>query len=126
MKARNGLLWVGVILIMVTGVVHAIHAPESFEEAVYKGWLFFANIFGSLIAAYGIFRNRPWGWKLGFLISFASLILYIASRTIGLTFLPAEPEAWFEPLGVISLFSEGLFVVVYVLVIRNSNLLRRK
>ncbi|MCU0651935.1 MAG: hypothetical protein MUC39_03225 [Candidatus Omnitrophica bacterium] len=42
---------------------------------------------------------------------FANL-LYCLSRTVGLPQIPAEPEAWFEPLGVISLLAEGLFVLV--------------
>ena len=108
-------LWLGTILILTIGLIHTIEAPDSFKDAVYKGWLFYANGAGSLIAAYGIYRGkRRWGWDLGLLIAAGSFIGYVASRTVGLPQIPAEPDAWLEPLGVASLIAEGLFVVVFM------------
>ena len=106
--------WAGIVLILIVGLIHTIAAPECFEEAVYKGWLFYANGLGALIAAYGICRARRWGWNLGLLIAAGSLISYAASRTVGLPLIPAEPDAWLEPLGVASLIAEGLFVAVFM------------
>ena len=37
-----------------------------------------------------------------------------ASRTVGLPFIPAEPDAWFEPLGVAAMIAEVLFIVVFI------------
>ena len=109
------LMWLGISLILATGLIHAIDARESFEDAVYKGWLFYANGVGALIAAYGIYQGkRDWGWNLGLLIAAGSFIGYVASRTVGLPQIPAEPDAWLEPLGVASLIAEGLFVAVFV------------
>jgi hypothetical protein len=39
---------------------------------------------------------------------------YVLSRTIGLPLLPAEPEAWFEPLGIASLLVEVAFLAIAV------------
>ena len=111
---RNLVSWGGVILILATGVIHVIEAPDSFYEAAYKGWLFYANGFGAVAAAYGIFRGTRWGWRLGLVIAMGSLLGYVASRTVGLPYLPAEPEAWLEPLGVASLLAEGLFIALYL------------
>src|SRR3989338_5381418 len=107
-------LWSGIGLILMTGLIHVIEAPDCFSEAAYKGWLFYANGFCAVIAAYGIYRNHRWGWNLGLLIAAGSFICYMISRTVGLPQIPAEPDAWLEPLGVASLIAEGLFVAVFL------------
>lgn len=106
--------WFGVVLILTTGLIHVSDAPDALSEAAYKGWLFYANGIGALIAAYGIYRKHNWGWDLGFLIAAGSLTGYVASRTVGLPQIPAEPDAWLEPLGVASLIAEGLFVAFFI------------
>ena len=107
--------WLGIVLILATGIIHVLDAPDSFQDALYKGWLFYANGLAALAAAYGIYKGRHvWGWDLGLLIAAGSFIGYVISRTFGLPFIPAEPDAWLEPLGVASLFTEGLFVVIFI------------
>jgi len=108
-------LWLGIVLILMTGLIHVIDAPDSFNEAAYKGWLFYINGLGALVAAYGMYRKYPWGWNLGLLIAAGSFVSYVVSRTVGLPQIPAEPDAWLEPLGVASLMAEGSFVAVFVL-----------
>ena len=49
----------------------------------------------------------------GLVVAGGALVGYVASRTVGLPGLPAEPDAWFEPMGVASLACEGLFVVLF-------------
>jgi uncharacterized membrane protein YfcA len=73
-------LWSGIVLILITGLIHVIDAKDSFEDAVYKGWLFYANGAGALVAAYGIYHNRNWGWNLGLLIAAGSFVGYCTSR----------------------------------------------
>ncbi len=107
-------LWFGIVLILTIGLIHGLDASDSFNEAAYKGWLFCANGVGALIAAYGIFHKQNWGWNLGLLIAAGSFIGYVASRTVGLPQIPAEPDAWLEPLGVASLIAEGLFMAVFI------------
>ena len=74
-----------IVAILGTGLIHIMEARDSFSDATYKGLLSVANGLGALVA----------------------------SRTIGLPGLPAEPDAWFEPMGVASLVCEGLFVVLF-------------
>ena len=112
------ILWFGIILILTVGLIHVIDAKDSFSDAIYKGWLFYANGLGSMVAAYGIYRNHNWGWKMGLLIAAGSFAGYVASRTVGLPYIPAEPETWFEPLGIASMIAEGLFVAVFI--VRNK------
>lgn len=108
-------LWIGIVLVLTTGLIHVIEAKHGFRDAAYLGWLFCANGTGSLIAAYGIYQKYRWGWSLGLLITKLSFICYVISRTIGLPFLPAQPHAWLYPLGVASLIAEGLFMAVFYL-----------
>jgi hypothetical protein len=112
--------WSGIGLILVTGLIHVIDAPDSFSDAAYKGWLFYANGAGAVVAAIGIFLRREWGWWSGLLIAAGSLLGYVASRTVGLPLIPAEPDAWFEPLGIASLVAEALFMAVFFLRLKRN------
>ena len=114
-------LWAGIILILVVGIIHVIDAPGSFEDAAYKGWLFYANGAGALTSAVLMYRQSRWGWRLGLMVAAGALAGYIASRTVGLPMIPAEPDAWFEPLGVASMIAEGLFIAVYLLALKHKN-----
>ena len=106
------IIWVGIVLIIATGILHFINAPDSFDEATYKGILFIANGVGALIAAFGIWNDKRWGWTMGLLVAAGAIAGYVASRTIGMPGIPAEPDAWLEPMGVASMIAEALFSVV--------------
>ncbi|MBF0569754.1 MAG: hypothetical protein HQL18_03165 [Candidatus Omnitrophica bacterium] len=112
------LMWAGIVLILAVGLIHVIDAQDSFEEAAYKGWLFCANGAGALAAAVAIWRRCDCGWWLGLMVAVGALAGYIASRTVGLPMIPAEPGAWLEPLGVASMIAEISFIGVFILVIR--------
>ena len=112
--SRN-LKWLGMALIVLVGVIHFADAPDSFEEAFYKGALFVANGVGALVAAIGISRGaKSWGWTLGALVAAGAFVGYVASRTVGLPGLGVD--TWMEPMGILSLVAEGLFVVLYAVV----------
>ena len=114
-QKSKAVTWFGIVLLIIIGAIHVIDAPDSFGDAVYKGWLFILNGLGCLVAAIGIFLGRRvWGWKLGFVIASLSFTLYVLSRTVGLPLLPAEPENWLEPLGVAALVTEGLFILLVI------------
>lgn len=114
-KISKFLMWSGIVLILVVGIIHVVDAPDSFDDAAYKGWLFYANGAAALLSAWGIYRgSRAWGWNFGFLIAAGSFVAYIVSRTVGLPQIPPEPDAWLEPLGVASLVAEGLFVLLFI------------
>lgn len=113
-KESKCIFWSGIVLILIVGAIHLFDARDSFYEAAYKGWLFYANGFGSILAACGMFWGRRWGWLLGLFIAFGSLAGYVASRTIGLPFIPPEPQDWLEPLGVTSLIVEGFYIMAFV------------
>lgn len=109
MNGKN-LKWLGIILIIVTGIIHFIEVPEYFDEAAYMGVLFVLNGIGSLAAAYGIYKNQKWGWVLGLFIAGGSIIGYAMSRSVGLPNVAVKE--WFEAIGILSLAVEGIFVVL--------------
>jgi hypothetical protein len=96
-----------IVLIIEIGLVHYFTSQHEFEEAAILGYLFIMNFLGALLAAYGIYRRKIWGWGLGLTIALGSLVAYIWSRTSGLPGL--EPEAWFSSWGILSLVTESLF-----------------
>ena len=109
------LVGAGISLIVIVGLIHLINSPEDLAEGSYTGLLYLANFFGAILAAIGIYRGRSWGWSLGALISVGAFAGYVISRTVGLPGLPVETE-WLEPLGVLSLIVEALFVGLYLTV----------
>jgi Na+/proline symporter len=111
-----GLVGAGITLIVVVGLIHLIDAPEDLEEGSYLGFLFLANFLGALVASVGIYRGNRWGWVLGLLVAGGAFVGYVISRTAGLPGLGVEEE-WLEPLGVLSLIVEALFVGVFLAIL---------
>jgi hypothetical protein len=109
------LVGAGISLIVIVGLIHLINSPGDLEEGAYTGLLYLANFVGALTAAIGIYRGRSWGWSLGALVSVGAFAGYVISRTVGLPGLGVEEE-WLEPLGVLSLIVEALFVGLYLTV----------
>jgi hypothetical protein len=88
----------------VLGLIHLWMAGDAFGNATYEGVLFVANGIGALVAAA--------------LVAGSTLLGYVMSRTVGLPGLPAEPENWFEPLGVVSVAAELVFLTVFAMMRR--------
>jgi hypothetical protein len=101
----------GIVLILAVGAVHLVEIPSHYGISPYLGVLFAGNFAGTLVAAFGIWRGaKSWGWSLGALISFLSLLAYLASRLFG---LPATPELageWTSALGSLAMVFEGMFL----------------
>jgi hypothetical protein len=117
-------MWAGIVLILLTGVIHLIDAPSSFDDATYKGILFVANGIAAAVAGLGIYRGaRNWGWGLGLLIAGGSLVGYIISRTVGLPGL--GPDDWLEPLGIASLIVEAAYIWFALQALSGADVSRR-
>ncbi len=109
----NFLRWLAVILILEMGLLHILTSQAEYEEAAYMGYLFAANFFGALLAAFGIYHKQVWGWALGGVLAAASIAGYIWSRTLGMPGM--DIEEWFEPYGAIALMVEGAFLFLTLL-----------
>ena len=110
-SSRRPVLVIAVSLILLTGLIHAVEAPEYLEEETYVGVLFILNVLGALAAAVGIWRGSRAGWGLGIAVAAGAFIAFVLSRTVG---LPSFSEAEWEPLGLVSLVVEAAFVVIAV------------
>jgi hypothetical protein len=106
-----------VLLIVAVGLIHLIGVPQHYRVAPYIGVLFVANFLGSLVSAFGIYRDALWGWLLGVLIAGGAFGAYIVSRSIGLPGFEHAVGRWSGPLGVFSLVVEALFVALFVLAV---------
>lgn len=105
--------WAGIGLIVATGLIHLVETPEYLGEMPYIGVLFALSVVGALLAAFGIDRGERWGWVLGVVVAGGSLVGYLLSRTIGLPLFRENTWAAFaEPVGLLSLLVEGLFLAV--------------
>jgi hypothetical protein len=100
----------GITLIVLTGLIHAIEAPDHLQEMQYVGILFIANAVGAAVAAVGIWRGSRAAWGLGVLVAAGAFVSFILSRTTGLP--GGYKEAEWEPLGIASLVIEAAFCVV--------------
>lgn len=108
--------WGGIVLIVLTGLIHALEAPEYLAEVPYLGVSFVLNAIGGLVAAVGIARERrEWGWLLGLVVAGGALVMHALSRSVGLPGFAGK--LWFEPIGVLALLVEGLFVALAALVL---------
>jgi hypothetical protein len=105
--------WFAIVLILEIGLLHILTAQAEYEEAAYMGYLFAANFFGSLIAAFGIYQRQFWGWMLGLVIAAASIAGYAWSRTLGMPGM--NVEEWFTPYGIISMSVEAAYIFLTLL-----------
>jgi hypothetical protein len=114
--------WSGISLILATGLIHLVAAPDHYEEATYIGVLFSANLLGGIAAVIGIYRNELWGWWLGAAVAGGALAMFLVSRLIGLPGFEEHVGSWLgdsveDNLGIPSLFIEAAFVGLFVWVI---------
>src|SRR5919199_581343 len=114
--------WAGVLLIVACGLFHLVSAPDHLQEATYVGVLFVFNFAGALVAAFGIYRDRLWGWLLGALVAGGAFVMFMVSRLIGLPGYQEHVGMWIgdsfgDRLGIPSLFVEAPLVVLSALVV---------
>ena len=107
------LQWLAITMIVQIGLIHLLKAQVEYEEAAYMGYLFVGNFFAALIAAYAIYRNQVAGWVLGLGIAAASMAGFSWSRTLGMPGMNVED--WLAPYGIVAMFLEGIFILLFVL-----------
>jgi hypothetical protein len=105
--------WLAIFLILETGLLHILTAQAEYEEAAYMGYLFAANFFGALLAAFAIYHRQLWGWVLGLVVAAGSIAGFIYSRTFGMPGM--NIEEWFSPYGIVALLVEGGFIFIFLL-----------
>ena len=111
---RNKILqWIAAGLMLETGLLHFISAQDEFEQAPFLGYLFIFIFLAALVAAYGLYRQKLWGWWLGSVLAIGSIVGFVMSRTVGLP--GAVVEIWGLPAALLSLGVDCLFVFIVLL-----------
>jgi len=114
---QSFLVGAAIVRILETGLFHLVQGPGQSKEVPYLGVLFFLNAAGAALAAMGIYRGaKVWGWGLGLFVAGGALLMYVLSRTVGLPGL--DVQKWFEPIGILSLVVEGLFVILSIMYLK--------
>ena len=102
---------VGAIGLAGIALVHLLDLPGKFHEVPYMGWMYVGLIAGSLFAMADLLvGNVRRGWVVGAGLALATIIGYSVNRTIGMPNATDDIGNWFEPLGLASLFLEGIVV----------------
>jgi hypothetical protein len=117
MTAPRTLVTAGIVLIAITGLIHAVEAPDQFEEKTYVGVLFVLNVAGAVVVATGIWRGARGAWWLGVVVAGGAFVAFILSRTTG---LPGFKDDEWEGLGVVALIVEACFCLVASRVLANA------
>ena len=107
-------------------MAHLPVIPEHLGEAPYMGWLFVGfSLVAVAAAALVIVRGSAPGAFVGAgLLSAAAIMTYCLTRAVVLPQLADDVGNWTEPLGLVSIASEGAVVALSVLAIfqqRQSN-----
>jgi hypothetical protein len=104
---------VGVVLLLGIALIHLLDAIPKFEEAKYVFVLYLLLMAGSLLVGAFLLRtDSRLAWTLVTLIAGLTLLGYILSRTTGLPNFKDDIGNWSEPLGLASLFTEGVAVLL--------------
>ncbi len=121
MKINKLYSWIGIILILISGLIHLYNASGEFQDAPYMGILFFGFFVASLVSAIGIYRGELlWGWALGGFLCIGAIVGYLVSRTLGMPI--SGVEDWGPPLAYFSILIELFFF--YPFFKSNPNILR--
>jgi hypothetical protein len=105
--------WMGMIVILISGLIHLFDAPGEFQEVPYMGILFIIFFLGSIVSAIGIYRGElVWGWLLGGALAIGAVIGYVISRTVGMPRM--EIEDWGPPLAYLSILLEIIYFVPFL------------
>jgi hypothetical protein len=105
----------GLAIVALVGValIHVLDAHDTFVSTPYKGWLYVALIVGCLLTAFRLARsNDPRAWVAATLLPLGAFVGFVYSRTVGLPGGADDIGNWWEPLGLASLFVEGLLVAL--------------
>jgi hypothetical protein len=113
--------WCASFLLLVAAGTHIPLIRSHLEEAPYVGWLFIAlSVVCIGLAVVILFVDHVGVWLLSAAVCFASVVAFLASRTIGLPQIGDDVGNWTEPLGIPAVASELLMVVLAGLHLRNN------
>lgn len=113
----------GVILILAAAVLNfyyphfILQHPTRFNSNAYLLEFNLLLVFlAFLVSAFGILKNKDWGWTLGVIVSSIAFVFYIAQETVGF----GLPKNWLDPVKIVAFIVELSFVVLAILELRKK------
>ncbi|MDP9233120.1 MAG: hypothetical protein M3P01_01025 [Actinomycetota bacterium] len=104
---------VGVVLLLGVALIHLLDAVDQYHEHKYVFVLYVLLMVGSLAVAVFLLRtDSRLAWSLVTLIAGLTLLGFILSRTTGLPNFDDDIGNWTEPLGLASVFTEGVALLL--------------
>ena len=104
---------VAALLLLVTAATHVPLIGEHLEEAPYVGVLFLALTVVSVVLAVAVLvADRDSVWLAAGAVCLATVLAYLASRTVGLPQLGDDVGDWTEPLSYPAVAAELAMVAV--------------
>ena len=104
---------IGVVLLLGIALIHLLDAVDQFHEHAYVFVLYLLLMAGSLVVSAFLLRtDSRLAWTLVTLIAGLTLVGFILSRSTGLPNFDDDIGNWTEPLGLASLFTEGVAVLL--------------
>src|SRR3954470_152432 len=104
-----------VIGLLGIALIHLLDLQSKLQETPYLGVLYLLLIAGSLATAAAlVHRDEPKAWIGAAVISAATIAGYAINRTVGMPAATDDIGNWLEPLGLASLYVEGIVFAVSV------------
>lgn len=102
-----------VVALSGVALIHLLELQTKLREVPYLGVGYLALIIGCVVAgALLVHRNSQLGWRIAGLSSLGALVGYSLTRTTGLPLSHDDIGNWLEPMGLASLFIEGVVVML--------------
>lgn len=96
-------------------LIHLLDSIGKWSETRYLFWMYVALMVGSLATAGAVlFTRSRLSWVAAAGVAASALIGFVINRTVGLPNAMDDIGNWTEPLGLASLFVEGVTVAVSV------------
>lgn len=109
---------VGALALAGMALVHFLDIFSKFSETPYLGVAYIGLIAASLASAAGLLHSASRRrWLFASLLAATTMLAYVASRAVGLPAATDDVGNWTEPLGLASLFVEGVVVALGTLAI---------
>lgn len=113
LRAIGALAFTGIALI------HLLDLQSKLDETPYLAAAYIVLIVGLLVATARLVRSdERSSWTLGGSLAALTLLGYAVNRTVGMPDATGDIGNWLEPLGLASLFVEGVAVATAVAALR--------
>lgn len=106
----------GVTVVGLAGIalIHLLDLSGKMKETPYLGWGYVALIVGTVVAGALLLRveTARAGFVLAGALAAATIVGYAVNRTVGIPSATEDIGNWLEPLGLASLFVEGVVAML--------------